>query len=145
MGRDALNLGTSCHFRGAWAELYVAEQATKNNIIVSYPLFTQSKYDLVFDTKSGLYKIQVKKATKSSARGNEFIQIRLKSTTYKDTMLKYCENDLDFIAMVYEYKIWMLPYSFIKDHQSMSFSIFSSTYTKLDQYTFDTFIHKYNS
>lgn len=42
--------GINCHFNWASSELYVAYKATKNKFIVSYPLFTQSKYDLLIDT-----------------------------------------------------------------------------------------------
>lgn len=49
--------GINCHFNGASSELYVAYKATKNKFIVSYPLFTQSKYDLLIDTGKKIFKI----------------------------------------------------------------------------------------
>lgn len=118
--------------------MLVAYEATAHNIVVSYPLFTQSKYDLIFDVKGKLLKIQVKKATKSSANGHFFIQIRLGGSGRP----KYTKDDYDYIAMVYEDKIWMLPYSLTANHTSMSFSIFTDEVKKrtdISSYTFRDF------
>lgn len=137
----SLRHGKSEHYIGAASELTLAALATKYGIIVSYPLFTQSKYDLIFDIKGKLLKIQVKKATKSSARGHEFIQIRLGGAGRP----KYTKNDYDYLAMMYEDKIWMLPYTFTANKTSMSFSIFTTMREKhevIKGYTFNDFLRK---
>lgn len=137
----SLKHGKAEHFIGASSELLLATLATKYGIIVSYPLFTQSKYDLIFDVKGKLLKIQVKKATKSSAGGCPFIQIRLGGSGRP----KYTANDYDYLAMVYEDNIWMLPYSFTEKKTSMSFSIFTNAVPKrnnIQDYTFEKFLER---
>ena len=130
--------GSNQHFTGAASELYVAYKATESGFIVSYPLFTQSKYDLLIDIGSKILKVQVKKATKSAARGHEFIQIRLGGCGRSE----YKENDYDYVAMVYNKHVWMLPYKDTEGHKSMSFSIFSDdskSYSYLNKHTFEDF------
>lgn len=140
----SLNRGIKCHFNGASSELFVAYKATLAGFIVSYPLFTQSRYDLIIDTGSRLLKVQVKKAVESSARGNRFIQIRLGGCGHPE----YTDASYDFIAVVYKENVWMLPYNETAFHKSMSFSIFSekSKSTKfLSERTFDKFVEKFKN
>lgn len=141
LGNLSLKHGMAEHFIGAFAELLIATLATKYGIVVSYPLFTQSKYDLIFDIKGKLLKIQVKKATKSSANGFPFIQIRLGGSGRP----KYTANDYDYLAMVYEDNIWFLPYSYTDNKTSMSFSIFTDNIHKrhpIQEYTFEKFLER---
>jgi hypothetical protein len=135
--------GIECHFNGASSELFVAYKATERGFVVSYPLFTQSKYDLIIDTGKKLLKVQVKKAVKSSAKGNEFIQIRLGGCGHPD----YKAGDYDYVAMVFHDKVWMLPYKDTEGHKSMSFSIFSESSKSskyLSEHTFEIFAEKIN-
>lgn len=135
--------GINCHFNGASSELYVAYEATKNKFIVSYPLFTQSKYDLLIDTGKKIVKVQVKKAVESSANGHKFIQIRLGGCGHPE----YEEKDYDYVAMVFNEHVWMLPYKDTEGHKSMSFSIFSKdskSYKYLTKHTFEEFVLKIN-
>lgn len=110
--------GTNCHFNGASSELYVAYKATEKGFVVNYPLFTQSRYDLIIDTGKKLLKVQVKRSVKSSVKGNYFIQIRLGGCGHPD----YKEGDYDYVAMVFDDKVWMLPY---KDTEGHNFEIFA--------------------
>lgn len=135
--------GIKCHFNGASSELFVAYKATESGFVVSYPLFTQSRYDLIIDTGKKLLKVQVKKAVKSSAKGNEFIQIRFGGCGHPD----YKEGAYDYVAMVFHDKVWMLPYKDTEGNKSMSFSIFSdSSKSKkyLSEHTFEIFAEKIN-
>jgi hypothetical protein len=130
--------GVNLHFIGSAAELYVAYRASEKNFIVSYPLFTQSKYDLIIDAGGKPLKIQVKKATKNSTNGYKFIQVRLGGCGRPT----YTKDDYDYLAIVYEEKLWMLPYEVTKDHTTMSFSIFSEGANRLDNYTWEKFVEK---
>lgn len=140
----SLNRGIQCHFNGASSELFVAYKATLAGFVVSYPLFTQSRYDLIIDTGSRLLKVQVKKAVESSAKGNRFIQIRLGGCGHPE----YTDASYDFIAVVYKENVWMLSYNETAFHKSMSFSIFSdnSKSTKfLSERAFDKFVEKFKN
>lgn len=108
------------HRAGSAAELYVAYRLTSLGCPVYFPAMTQSKCDLVVEIEGTLKKVQVKKATKSYANGHPFIQIRLDG---KDRS-KYVDGDFDVLAMVYEERIWLFPWEFVKGKSSMSFSIF---------------------
>lgn len=135
--------GSNQHFTGAASELYVAYKATESGFIVNYPLFTQSKYDLLIDTGSRILKVQVKKAVKFSVRGHEYVQIRLGGCGRPE----YKANDYDYVAVVYNEHIWMLPYKDTEGHKSMSFSIFSDcskSYEYLTNHTFESFSEKVN-
>lgn len=70
-------LNNQQHISGFSAELYVAYKAAEAGFEVFMPLATQSKVDMILVTGKGVLKVQVKKATKSSANGFPFIQIRL--------------------------------------------------------------------
>lgn len=114
--------GKDQHQTGVTSELYVAYKLSEKGFKVYFPFMTQSKADLIAeDTFGNLIKIQVKTATKSSAKGNEFIQIRLGGCG----RTKYIEGDFDILAMTYQGRIWMLPWEIVKGNTSMSFSIFS--------------------
>lgn len=108
------------HQIGATAELYVAYLLSSLGHPVFFPFITQSKCDLVVEMDGVLKKVQVKKATKSFAQGHPFIQIRLDG---KDRS-KYADGDFDILAMVYENRLWLFPWEFVKGKTSMSFSIF---------------------
>jgi hypothetical protein len=75
--------GSNQHFTGAASELYVAYKATESGFIVSYPLFTQSKYDLLIDIGSKILKVQVKKATKSATMGHKSMSFSIFSDDSK--------------------------------------------------------------
>lgn len=114
--------GKEQHNTGVTSELFVAYKLSSKGFKVYFPFMTQSKADIVVEDKLGNFiKIQVKTATKSSANGNYFVQVRLGGCGR--TM--YTEGDFDYLAMVYENRIWMLPWDIVKDKKSMSFSIFS--------------------
>lgn len=125
-----ISKGTKNHFLGCTAELYIAYLLSERGCVVSYPLFTQSKYDLIADYEGKLYKSQVKKATLSSANGHPFIQVRLGGAGRP----KYKEGDFDYLAITYEGAVWVLPYEETKDKTSMSFSIFSGEDSKGGKY-----------
>lgn len=115
-------MGTKQHTTGVTSELFVAYKLAQRGYKIYFPFLTQSKADLIIeDTKGNFTKVQVKTATKSSAKENEFIQIRLGGCGRTE----YKEGDFDFLAMVYGERWWLLPWDLVKDKKSMSFSIFS--------------------
>ena len=143
LGNRVIERGIGCHFTGASSELYIAYKATQSKFIVSYPLFTQSKYDLLIDTGKKILKIQVKTAVESSARGSRFIQIRLGGCGHPE----YKERDFDYVAMVFKGQVWVLPYTDVEGHKTMSFSVFSKgskSYKYLTKHTFEEFVKKIN-
>lgn len=100
--------------------MFVAYRMSALGYSIYYPLMTQSKADLVVERDGVFQKVQVKKATKGEVNGNPFIQIRLGGcgrSTYK-------EGDFDLLAMVYEERLWLLPWELVAGHTSMSFSVF---------------------
>lgn len=108
------------HRNGAAAELFVAYRLTALGYSVYFPTMTQSKCDLVAEIDGSLKKVQVKKATKSSANGHPFIQVRLANAAGG----KYVDGDFDLLAMAYEGRMWLFPWEVVKGKTSMSFSIF---------------------
>lgn len=105
------------HQTGATSELFAAYMLAEQGYKVYFPFMTQSKADLVIEARTGnFYKIQVKTATEFS---KGYIQIRLGGCGRSN----YKEGDFDFLAMVYKQRLWIFPWSFVKDKKSMSFSI----------------------
>lgn len=115
------------HRVGVTAELYTAYRLSEAGYGIYFPFLTQSKCDLVVQHKDGpLLKVQVKKATRSSSNGHPFIQVRLAAS---DSSM-YRDGDFDLLAMVYEDRLWLFPWQFVKDKTSMSFSIFTDCPSK---------------
>ena len=115
------------HLSGVTAELFAAYRLSSVGYRIYYPFLTQSKCDLLIEDPLGnYYKVQVKKATKSSANGYQFIQVRLGGCGRSN----YIEGDFDYLAMVYEDRLWLFPWSYTKDKTSMSFSIFGEDVSK---------------
>lgn len=107
-------LNNQQHISGLSAELYVAYKAAEAGFEVFMPL-----------------------ATKSSANGFPFIQIRLGGCG----RMLYKKGDFDVLAMVYEGRIWMLPYEFVEDNTSMSFSIFTDKPCRdISMYEWESFV-----
>lgn len=116
------------HARGAAAELKAAARLAELGYIIYYPLLTQSKADLVIERDGKFQKVQVKRATRSEAGGNPFIQIRLGGAGRLD----YTDGDFDVLAMVYEDRLWLLPWGMVKGKTSMSFSVFEGQNPRRD-------------
>jgi hypothetical protein len=116
------------HRTGAAAELFTAYRLTELGHSVYFPTLTQSKCDLVVEIDGGFKKVQVKKATKSEARGHQFIQVRLGGCGRQE----YVDGDFDLLAMVYEERLWLFPWEFVKGNKSMSFSIFDGQRPRRD-------------
>lgn len=130
-------LNNQQHISGFSAELYVAYKAAEAGFEVFMPLATQSKVDMILVTGKEVLKVQVKKATKSSANGFPFIQIRLGGCG----RMLYKKGDFDVLVMVYEGRIWVLPYEFVEDNTSMSFSIFTDKPRRdISMYEWESFV-----
>ena len=101
--------------------MYVAYRLSQLGYQIYFPFLTQSKCDLVVEIDGELKKVQVKTASKSQAKGHPFIQIRLAGN---ENCHDYKDGDFDLLAMVYQGRLWIFPWEFVKDKTSMSFSIF---------------------
>lgn len=108
------------HRNGAAAELFTAYRLTSLGYTCYLPCLTQAKADLVVEIDGVLKKVQVKKATYAEINGNPFIQIRLGGCGRGE----YREGDFDLLAMVFEGRLWLLPWELVKGHKSMSFAVF---------------------
>ena len=102
------------------AELFVAYKLSSLGHPIYLPFLTQSKCDLIVGIAGVLKKVQVKKATRCEANGHPFIQIRLEGKGRGG----YVDGDFDILAMVYEERLWLFPWKFVKGNTSMRFSIF---------------------
>jgi hypothetical protein len=116
------------HRSGAAAELFTAYLLTSKGHAVYFPTVTQSKCDLVIEMDGVFKKVQVKKATKGHAGDHRFIQIRLGGCGRQE----YVDGDFDLLAMVYEERLWLFPWEFVKGNTSMSFSIFDGQRPRRD-------------
>lgn len=100
------------HFQGKITELQVAEQLLSNNIQVSQPLVSDSRYDFIIDINNVLLKIQVK--TSQVAKDNSYFQFATSSshTNTKRTFNRsYNSNEIDYFATIYENQCYIIPYS----------------------------------
>ena len=90
---------------GVLGELYFAQRAAEMGFVTSFPIFLASEYDVIVDSGSALFRVQVK-STRSMARPGVF---KFVVNTSRDH--KYASDGVDVFAFVHNdaKKIWLVP------------------------------------
>lgn len=90
---------------GVLGELFFAQRAAEMGFVTSFPMFLASEYDVVIDSGSGLFRVQVK-STRTIVRPGVF---KFVVNTSKDH--KYATDGVDVFAFVHNdaRKIWLVP------------------------------------
>jgi hypothetical protein len=118
---------------GSAAELYVAARLVDQGYTVLWPLMTQSRYDIVIE-KDGLFQsVQVKKATASKTGEFTYLQARL-STRNKNSRPKYETGEFDLFAFTDMERIWIAPFSELKEYTSVCLGSTNPKYKPQTQY-----------
>jgi hypothetical protein len=90
---------------GVVGELIFAQRAAEMGFGTSFPMFLAVEYDVIIDTGSQLFRVQIK-STRTSVRPNVY-----KFTIDSSNGTKYTGNCVDVFAFVHieSRKIWLIP------------------------------------
>lgn len=103
---------------GITTELEVALKFIEKGYIVSVPYGNNSRYDLLVDTDTHIYRIQVKHASLNE-NGSYTIDTCNKVATITQRKVKhYTKEDVDFIASIIENQLVLLPVELIQNSRS---------------------------
>ena len=106
---------------GITTELIVAQKFIEKGYIVSIPYGNNSRYDMIVDTDTDCYRIQVKHASLNDNGSYTVNTSNTVSTTTKNARKYYNKNDVDFIVSVIEDQLVVIPVEMIEHSQSKIF------------------------
>lgn len=106
---------------GITTELIVAQKFIEKGYIVSIPYGNNSRYDMIVDTDTDCYRIQVKHASLNDNGSYTVNTSNTVSTTTKNARKYYSKNDVDFIVSVIEDQLVVIPVEMIEHSQSKIF------------------------
>lgn len=106
---------------GITTELIVAQKFIEKGYIVSIPYGNNSRYDMIVDTDTDCYRIQVKHASLNDNGSYTVNTSNTVSTTTKNTRKYYSKNDIDFIVSIIEDQLVVIPVEMIEHSQSKIF------------------------
>lgn len=103
---------------GITTELEVALKFIEKGYIVSVPYGNNSRYDLLVDTDSNIYRIQVKHASLNENGSYTIDTCNKVATTTQRKVKYYTKEDIDFIASIIENQLVLLPVELISGSRS---------------------------
>ena len=106
---------------GITTELIVAQKFIEKGYIVSIPYGNNSRYDMIVDTDTDCYRIQVKHASLNDNGSYTVNTSNTVTTTTKNARKYYSKNDVDFIVSVIEDQLVVIPVEMIEHSQSKIF------------------------
>ena len=106
---------------GITTELIVAQKFIEKGYIVSIPYGNNSRYDMIVDTDTDCYRIQVKHASLNDNGSYTVNTSNTVSTITKNARKYYSKNDVDFIVSVIEDQLVVIPVEMIEHSQSKIF------------------------
>ena len=106
---------------GITTELIVAQKFIEKGYIVSIPYGNNSRYDMIVDTDTDCYRIQVKHASANDNGSYTVITSNTVNTTTKSLRKYYTKKDVDFIVTIIEDQLVVIPVEMIEHSQSKIF------------------------
>lgn len=106
---------------GITTELIVAQKFVEKGYIVSIPYGNNSRYDMIVDTDTDCYRIQVKHASVNDNGSYTVITSNTVNTTTKSLRKYYTKEDIDFIVTIIEDQLVVIPVEMIEHSQSKIF------------------------
>ena len=108
---------------GISTELVVAQKLIEYGYIVSVPYGNNSRYDMIVDTDTDCYRIQVKHASLND-NGSYTVSTSNKAiTTHGNIRKYYTKADVDFIITVIQDQLVVIPVEMIEHSQSKVFRV----------------------
>lgn len=98
---------------GITTELQVAQKFIEAGYIVSVPYGNNSRYDLIVDTDTHMYRVQVKHASLNSNGSYTVSTCNKVSTTTQHKVKCYTKEDVDCIATIIENQLVILPIEWV--------------------------------
>jgi hypothetical protein len=106
---------------GITTELIVAQKFIEKGYIVSIPYGNNSRYDMIVDTDTDCYRIQVKHASINDNGSYTVNTSNTASTTSGNLRKYYTKNDVDFIVTIIEDRLVVIPVEMVEHSQSKVF------------------------
>ena len=107
--------------KGNITEIQCALAFMKMGYKVSFPYGEDCKYDMIVDTDTDCYRIQVKHASLNDNGSYTVNTSNTVSTTTKNARKYYSKNDVDFIVSIIEDQLVVIPVEMIEHTQSKIF------------------------
>lgn len=126
---------------GVSSELFVAHRFAELGYSVLWPLLTQSRYDLVIEKDGVFSKVQVKKATWSSAGKYSYLQVRI-SGKNKLTNTPYKDSDVDVFVFTDNKQIWVAPFKEVGHLTSVCLGSSNEKYKPYTKYNAEAWLVK---
>ena len=106
---------------GITTELMVAQKFIEQGYIVSIPYGNNSRYDMIVDTDTDCYRIQVKHASLNDNGSYTVNTSNTVSNTSGNTRKYYTKEDIDFVVTIIENQLVVIPVEMIEHSQSKIF------------------------
>lgn len=116
---------TNANQKGLITEIQCQYDFSKYGIMLSQPIFQDSRYDFIADIQGKLYRIQCKAAM--IAEDNSFIKFKSHMTNIRqNTESFYGENDIDYFYTHYNGQGYLIPIG-VGGKAEKNFKIFCKT------------------
>lgn len=106
---------------GITTELIVAQKLIELGYIVSVPYGNNSRYDLIVDTDTDCYRVQVKHALLNDNGSYTVKTSNSVATTTKNMRKFYAKKDVDFIITIIQDQLVVIPVELVENSVSKIF------------------------
>lgn len=106
---------------GITTELIVAQKLIELGYIVSVPYGNNSRYDLIVDTDTDCYRVQVKHASLNDNGSYTVKTSNSVATTTKNMCKFYTKKDVDFIITIIQDQLVVIPVELVENSVSKVF------------------------
>lgn len=109
--------------RGVSTELYCEAYLSSLGYNISIPIGEDCRYDMILDIDGKLKRIQIK-SCRETKNGLLFSTSSITTSGHKNVAHKYTKEEIDFIAIYYNHKCYLVPIEEFENQrqQSLSFS-----------------------
>lgn len=93
--------------KGLFIELHCQLDFNNNNILLSQPITSDSRYDFIADVRGKLIRVQCKHST---YKDDSYIDIKLKTTNGRKNIVHYYfKSDIDYVYTYIDDKSYLIP------------------------------------
>lgn len=115
-----MSKGTDSHKTGVISELMVCQKLVERGCEIFLPIMTQSKADLIFYDQDSCNRVQVKTLSAIKSGPYTYLQVRLRGGSSSKWQRNYKEDDFEYLILVYQGRIWMIPWGLVWENTSLS-------------------------
>ena len=97
----------NCNYQGSITETKIILESLQKEIDISIPYGNKSRYDLIMDINSKLYRIQIKTSRMANTKGKAFTFNCYSVVNGKKH--RYTKAEIDYFATIWEDKLYLIP------------------------------------